>query len=200
MLGNALSGEGDRQRAQQLLEQSVRIFRELGDEHSSLLVTRSLAVLCAELGDQQRARALHEDNLRRARATGNQRIEASTLGALAEIAVGEGRVEEAASMLRASLRIHRGLADLLDTVVDLCRFAGVLAREGKAGMAARLLSSFEAQGDAVGSRRRGLAALNEETRNSIRTQLGEAAFAKAWEEGRALSLDDAVALALDPEA
>ena len=197
MLGAAVDAEGDQARAQQLYEESVRVFRELGDEHSTLLVTRNLASTCASLGDRQRARALHEDNLHRARATRNERIEASTIGALATIAVDEGRVEDAASMLRASLRIHRGLGDLLDTAVDLCRFAGVLAREGRAVTAARLLSSFESQGDEIGVRRSLVAELNEETLTTIRTQLDDAAFAEAWEQGRALTLDEAVALALD---
>ena len=125
MLGNA---EDDDAAAQQLFEESARVFRELGDEHSALLVNRNLAWLYADLGDDQRARALYEDNLRSARATHNDRIEASTLGALAMIALEESRVEDAASMLKSSLRIHASLRDVLDTAVDLCRFAGVLAR------------------------------------------------------------------------
>jgi ATP/maltotriose-dependent transcriptional regulator MalT len=197
MLGTAVSGDGDLVAAQQLFEESIRAFRELGDEHSTLLVTRSLASTCARLGDHQRARALHEENLRRARATRNKRIEASTLGVLAEIAVNEDRVEEASSMLEASLRVHRGLGDLLDTAVDLCRFASVLAREGKAGMAIRLISSVEAQGEVIGARREVLGELNEKTLTNLHAQLDDAAFAAAWEHGRTLTLDEAVALAID---
>ena len=39
--------------------------------------------------------------------------------------------------------------------------------------------------------------MNEETLTSVRTQLGEPAFADAWEQGRRLTGDEAVALALD---
>jgi len=39
--------------------------------------------------------------------------------------------------------------------------------------------------------------MNEETLTAIRTQLDEAAFAEAWEQGRALTTDEAVALALN---
>jgi len=38
--------------------------------------------------------------------------------------------------------------------------------------------------------------MNEKTL-AIRTRLDEAAFAHAWEQGQALTLDEAVALALD---
>jgi hypothetical protein len=38
--------------------------------------------------------------------------------------------------------------------------------------------------------------MNDETRAAISSQLDEPAFADAWEEGKALTLDDALALAL----
>jgi predicted ATPase len=196
MLGNA---EDDAARAQQLYEESVRVFREHGDEHSALLVTRNLASIYVHLGDGERARALYEDNLERARATHNDRIEASTLGALAMIALDEGRIEDAASMLKSSLRIHGKLRDVLDTAVDLCRFASVLARQGRAATAARLLASFESLGDEVGTRRSGVVEMNETTLAAIRARLDHAAIAVAWEQGRKLTVDEAVTLALNPE-
>jgi Tetratricopeptide repeat len=154
-------------------------------------------MIYASLGDGERARALYEDNLERARATHNDRLEASTLGALAMIALDESRIEDAASMLERSLHIHDGLRDVLDTAVDLCRFAAVLARQGQAATAARLLASFESLGDEVGVRRSGVADLNETTLGTIRTELDDAAVAEAWEQGRKLTVGEAVALALD---
>ena len=196
MLGNARMMEGGERDAQALFEESVRVFRELGDEHSALLVSRNLAGIYEELGDRRRARALCEDNLRRARATHNERIEASMLGALATIALDEGRVEDAASMLKTSLGIHSRLGDFLDTAVDLCRFAVVLARQGNAVTAARLLASLEALGDEIGSRRRIVEELSEETITIVREQVDEATFAEAWEQGRTLTLAEAVTLAV----
>ena len=125
-------------------------------------MSRNLAGTYESLGDRQRARALYEDNLDRARATSNERMEATTLGALATIALEEGRLDDADSMLQTSVRIHSGLGDLLDTAVDLCRFAAVLAREGKTVTATRLLSSLETVGDEIGSRRSYVDELSEE--------------------------------------
>lgn len=196
MLGCSFHLGGDPARAQPLYEESIRVFREDGDEHSAVLASRNLAGAFERLGEPERARALYEDNLRRARTTGNQRMEASTLGALAATALEEGRLEDADTMLRASLRIHDGLGDLLDTAVDLCSFAAVLAREGRAVTATRLLSSLDALGDAIGGRRRYVEELSEETLTTIRTQLDEAAFAEAWEQGRTLTVPEAVTLAL----
>jgi predicted ATPase/DNA-binding SARP family transcriptional activator len=195
MLGNSRLMEGAERDAQALFEESVRVFRQLGDEHSALLVSRNLAGIY-ELGDRRRARALCEDNLRRARATHNERIEASTLGVLATLALDEGRVGDAASMLKTSLGIHSRLGDFLDTAVDLCRFAVVLARQGDAVTAARLLASLEAPGDEIGSRRRTVEELSDETLTIVREQVDEAAFAEAWEQGRMLTLAEAVTLAV----
>jgi predicted ATPase len=193
MLGHVVT---DLATAQQLYEGSVRVFRELGDEHSALLASRNLARTYDEAGDRERARALHEDNLLRARTMSNDRMEASALSELGEYAREEGQNQDARSMLRESLRIHSGVGDLLDTAVDLCRFAYVLAYDGEAATAARLLSSIEALGEKIGDRRSFVAAMNEQTLTTIRGQLEEAAFAEAWEQGGTLTVDEAVALAL----
>ncbi|MBA3347965.1 MAG: winged helix-turn-helix domain-containing protein [Actinobacteria bacterium] len=193
MLGNVTD---DRAEAAELYESSIRVFRELGDEHSALLATRHLAGARAELGDVDRARALHEDNLARARASGNERIEASTLGALAEHALRDDRFEEASSLLEKSLALHAELGDVLDTAVDLCRFAAVLAPAGEATTALVLLAAVEALGDAVGDRRSLVASLNEKTLSQIRARLEDAAFSESWAQGLTLTLNEAVALAL----
>lgn len=64
--------------------------------------------------------------------------------------------------------------------------------------AARLLSSSEALHEELGaSLRPWLAEMNEDTLTTLRAQLDEAAFAEAWEQGRVLTADEAVARALD---
>jgi predicted ATPase/class 3 adenylate cyclase len=184
--------------AQQLYDESARAFRQLGDEHYALIATRGLAWACISLGDRERGRALHEENLRRARALSNERIEAITLGALAMHAVEDGRVSEAVSMLKESHRLHRELGDPIQTALDVFRFAALLAAEGRAVTAARVFSSSDALCEEIGF---GLRPWDPEfvegTLTTIRAQLDEATFAEAWEQGRTLAADEAVALALD---
>jgi predicted ATPase/class 3 adenylate cyclase len=196
MLGQAALAEGDMRGAQQLFEESVRGFSELGDEHSILLSTLNLARTYEGLGDHERARALHEENLRRARALHNERIEAMTLGPLGMYAFEEGRIEDGLSMLKESLRMLRDLGEIRLIPWNLCRFAAGVASE-RAETAARLLASSDSLFTEIGARPSWAAAMMEETLTTIRTQLDEAAFAEAWEEGRKLTADEAVALALD---
>ena len=197
MLGNLAP---DRLRACALYDKSIRAFRALGDEHSALLASRHLAFAYEALGEAAEARALHEQNLARARSTGNQRMEASSLGALADFTMEGERVDDAIALLRHSLRIHRELGDVLDTGVDLCRLAAALAAASDAVTAARLLACFGAMPDELSRRRFDVDRLNDETTSRIRAQLSDAAFADACADGRELTLDQAVDLALDPRA
>ena len=196
-LGYATAEQGDWAQAQLLLQESVRLFQDVGDQHSTVWATRTLAWVYLELGDRGRARAVHEDNLRRARALGNQLLEATLLGALAMLAVDEGRVEDARPMLIENTRLLRRLDDRRDLVENLCRVARALASAGRAGAAARLLACGEALFQEMGVSVPWVTRMNRETLTAVRAQLDEAAFAEASEQGRALTADAAVALALD---
>jgi non-specific serine/threonine protein kinase len=197
MLGAAASGQDDDARARAEFEQALAAFRGLGDEHTALLVSRSLAGTLEDLGDRAGARTLQQDILRRARADHNGRLEASSLGALATIAFDDGRVGDALLMLRESLRLHRELGDRLDTTVDLARAARTLSMAGRAAEAGRVVAALSAAGAELGPRHRTVLAMTDDTLASLRRQLAEPELARALEEGRGLGLDDALDLALD---
>ncbi len=201
MVGNAIAEQGEAARAQPLLAESVRVFRELGDEHYALIASTNLAWATGDAGDPERERALHEDNLRRARELGDERVQAQSLAQLAMFARDDGRLEEAGSMLRAALQIDHDHGDVLALATNLGRLASVLVLAGSGETAVQLLSSSEALTAGLGaSVPSWAAARNEETLTTIRSQLDEAAVDEAWEQGRALSVDEAIALALDAQA
>ena len=96
-----------------------------------------------------------------------------------------------------ALRIHRDIGLAFYVAVDLCDFAAVFAGTGRAEAAARLLSKAEALSEEIGGSFEGWAEeQNEETLAALRADLDEPAFAEAWEQGRKLTVDEAVALAL----
>jgi predicted ATPase len=200
-LATAAAQERDWAKARGIIEECVRAFRELGDEDNALLATWVLAWIYRELGDHERSRALTEENLRQARAAGYRRIEALSLGALAMLSVDQGRLQDGLAGLKEAYRIDRAYGYPLQVALDLCLFARALARAGNWRAAAQLFAKGEAlreeTGESLGSWSV-IEAKLEDTRTAIRAHLDEAAFAEAWEQGRALSLDDAVALALDP--
>ena len=197
LLGYAHVEEGDPAGAQPLLEESVRLFRELGLDDVMVFATRTLAWTYFELGDRGQARAMHEQNLARARGLRNTYGEAVTLSSLASIALDEGRVEDSMSLAKDYLSISRDLGDPLETGLSLCGAARTLTFVGRGETAARLLACYETLCEGLGASVPWVTRMNEKTLATIRAQLDEDAIAEAWEQGRLLTADKAVALALE---
>jgi predicted ATPase len=197
-LGWALGMADDWTAAQRHFEESVQRFRALGDEHSTVMATHMLAWAYSELGERERARTLDEENLRRARELHSDQVVATTLDKLASYAIDEGRADDAVSLATESLRVYRDAGDSMGAAIELCRCAHAIASTGRgATTAARLLSGSEVlQEEGIGGTMPWVARIKEETLPLLRKQLDEAAFAEAWEQGRALTVDEAVALAL----
>jgi len=172
-------------------------FRDLGDDYGTLAASFNLAWACEELGDFERAREIREESLSLARATFDEHSEAHILNSLGGSAQREGRFADALAMLGDALRIFRNLGDRFHTAATLSEVASVLAVTDKVRTAARLLASARALLEELGIRPVWLQKTNDETLANIRAQLGEAAFAQAREQGRAMTLDEAVALALE---
>jgi tetratricopeptide (TPR) repeat protein len=200
MLGYAAIEGGDFKRAPPIFEQCMRDSRDVGDDRYTLMTSFNLAWACDELGDVERARALREESLSLARATSDESSEAHILDSLGGMARREGRFEDALAMFRGALRIFRNLGDRFHTSQALSKIASVFAVTEQERAATRLLARGELQREEVGIYPVWLAKINDETLAALHTQLDEAAFAEAWEEGRVLTLDEAVALALDAVA
>jgi predicted ATPase/class 3 adenylate cyclase len=197
-LGHAAVDAADWTMAQQRFDESLRAFRELGDVDMALAATDILGFAYRKLGQRERAQELAACNLVEARAARDEGAEATALGALGLYAVEDGRVEEAVPLLVESTRLWRAVAEDWDEVVlNVCSFARALATEGRAEVAAQLLSAAASLHEERGAAPRiWLEPLNEGTLAIIRGQLDPAAFDEAWGQGRSLSLDEAVALAL----
>ncbi len=114
------------------------------------------------------------------------------------IAFEQGRIEDALQLGKQNLLACRDLGSLQGIAQSLCRSAGTLAvLPGKADTAARLLSCFEAQREQIGVSEAWVERMNEQTLSAIRARLDETTFGEASEQGRALTLGEAVALALE---
>jgi hypothetical protein len=121
---------------------------------------------------------------------------------LATYTLEEGRVDDiAASRLAAAHRIHRELRDYPDRyghALLLCRFALALALRERATAAAMVLACYDARREelAVTEDESWVVRMNDRTLAAVRARIDDAAIAAAWEQGRKLSTDDAVELAL----
>jgi non-specific serine/threonine protein kinase len=195
-LGYVKAEGGDMLAARALFEEAVELLREAGDEDYAMWSTRSLGWTYHDTGDLERAREIHEENLQRARELGNEGVEATTLAVLGTIAVDEGRVGDAFPLLHAALRLHRDQGESLEVATDLSRLATALALEGDAERAVELSSLSDALRTELGARVPWVERLAEETLAQARDRLDPAVFDEAWERGKRLNPDVAVAMAL----
>jgi predicted ATPase len=197
LLGLAFADAGDYAEAARICESCVGLFEELGDDKRALFASRILGWTYEELGESDRARRLYETSLDRARALGEKQMEGQLLAAVSYAARADSRFDDAITALEDVLRIDRDQGSLLQTSFDVCRFALVLTDVGDAERAATLLGAAEAIRVAIGAAwAPWMATTVEETRARAVAQLGEDTFAGAWDDGKKLTADEAIALAL----
>lgn len=198
MLGHAIAGLGDDGQAHLLYEESVAKFREIG---AKLILTYPLTDLGREAhgkGDFAKARSIFEENVMILREFGNTQgiaINHMEIG-FVDLAVGDHA--KARSQLDKSLTLLRELGDKKFTAECLEGLAGVNCLQGQTTRAARLVGAAEAlrelSGMPVPPYRR---ADYERILTTVRAQSDEATFAKAWSEGRAMTMEQAIEYALE---
>jgi tetratricopeptide (TPR) repeat protein len=196
-LGVGLGEGGDWERARPFLQESLQLFREVGNEARVMWGTRTLAWAYAELGDLGRARALYEDALEQARASDNRLFASVVLGSLSWLAIKDGRIQQTPALLKESLRIKGEPGDLIETAVGLCHAAQTIALLGRAETAVQLISSFETLSEEIGGSWPWVTRMKEEALAAVRPNLDPADFDRAWREGRRLTPEKALTLALD---
>ena len=189
---------GDFRRARPLLERSVRRLGKVADEHRELQARRYLAWASRELGDAERFRSINEENLRRARAIGDAENEQWALESLSSVATDEGRHREALPMLGQAYRLARDSGDPGAVDMNLVRFGNALAFAGRSETAVRVLALSDVMHEELGWTYEGwFSAIKERAVERARAELDDSAFNEAWEGGRKLTADAAVALALE---
>jgi tetratricopeptide (TPR) repeat protein len=197
MAGQALAERRELEAAVPRLEESIRQFRELGDGHYSGIALTNLGWIVGDLGDKGRERALHEEALELARALGTKGLEAHALSQLAMVERDEGRPADGIPLLQESIRIANEMGDRLNLAISLGRLANLLALTGDSRRSAKLLASSQHLTEELGATGFWWAhERNEKTAAMLLEQLGEEPFARATNEGSALSANAATALAL----
>jgi predicted ATPase len=196
ILGGIAGEFGDLERAHDVFEESAQRFRALGDAHYALLAKFNLAWTCRVRGDRS-ARALLEETLGEARAAANKRITAITLGDLAPLLCEEGRCREAVEMLHEAYDLAQELGQRTLLAELMSNLASVLATAARPEEAALVLAKADVLNEEVAPEKRVYTAQqDEETLKAIRSHLDETTLAQASEDGRALTSDEAIALAV----
>ena len=199
-LGWAALRPGDYELANARLEAALAISRELEDTRSIGFELSGLGEVALRQGDYGRATQLLEESLELRRQLGSKWGIGVSLGTLGWVAIREGDWSRALTRLGESLEVRQEIGDKGGCAWCLERLAEVALAQGKPEKAVRLLSAAAALRISIGSVIDPVDQLEyQNRRTSLRAELGEEQFAKIWEEGRSMTLEQAIGYALENE-
>ncbi len=199
--GAVFAHRGEFDEAERLLAESVRAARQLGNVRSVAMWTRALGGIALRRGDYSRARLLLEESLEVNRSLGDQWGISHCLSRLALVSLEVREHDESWRLAAESLAIDREGGDRPGQLFNFEVLAGLAAADGRPERAVRLCACASVFREAAESRTVEFGWRDHERLvRHLRSVLGEEAFAEAWEQGRAMTLDGALDYALEGDA
>lgn len=180
-------------------EESLQLFRQLGNEQSVANNLNSLARVSWELGDVVLAETFATQALPLHEALQSYLGQSISHVILARVSTAKGRRDRAFSHYRESTRLQAQSGDkpgLISSLEDLA----ALLKDDDPERTACLYSVTETFRKSVGFAR--TPKYEEKAKlelSEVKEQLGETTFAKHWAKGLTMTLEQAVALGLEPQ-
>jgi predicted ATPase/DNA-binding XRE family transcriptional regulator len=193
-LGFVAYNQGDIARSTPRLEEGLELYRALGDTSGMAYVLNGLGELARWRGDYGRAATFYAESLAIQEKLGHKQGMAHTLHNLGHVAHRVSDDAQAAARFTESLALFRELGNKLGIAFCLAGMAGVVGAHGQPEQATRLLGAAEALLAGIGRELDPIDRVEHEHNvAAVRAQLDEETFTSAWAEGRAMSLEHAVA-------
>ena len=197
-LSALISDRGDYERAEALWEESLALGRKLGDRQRVRAVLINMGYVTAARGDFERAGALLEEGLAMSRESKDPYTNTTALLGLGIVETRRGDHGRAKTLLEEGLVLSRKLGSMVNAAEILETLAEMAGALGDGTRAARLWGAADTLREVTGSpwapqERR----LHEPYLAAVRSGVDEAVWRAAWEEGRAMTLEDAIAYALE---
>jgi predicted ATPase/DNA-binding SARP family transcriptional activator len=199
-LGWIAQDQGERERALALYEESLATRRPLGDQRGIAFTLHNLGNLYFELQDMGRSRALHEESLAIRRELGDRKGLAASYGNLARIALEAGDPTGARELGLETLKICDDLGEVRELISALYGLADAEVALDRVQRAASLFGAAEALWKAGGLD----LARDSQTHTRWIAQawerLGIEGYERYHSAGTRMTLPQAVAFAVDPDA
>jgi predicted ATPase/transcriptional regulator with XRE-family HTH domain/Tfp pilus assembly protein PilF len=196
--GRAFCCQGDFERARLLLEESLALSQALDFQQDVADTLNTLGLVAYYQGDYRRATDLLEEGLAVSQALQHRAGTANALSTRSEVALAQGNLARARALLVESLASFRQAGMQWNVIRGLEIMAAIDATERQSARAARLFGAASALREALGAP---LPPPDRPTYDcaveSARGQLGKQAFAAAWAEARAMTLEQVIEYALN---
>jgi len=181
------------------LQEAQTIVTKLGSRHWTAAHSWLAALVALSSGETARADRLAQEHLAIARELGNRWQIAWGLHTRGRIEAQRGEMTAARGFYQQSLVLTLELGDKVLTLFNLNGLAGVVAAQGELTWAAQVWGAAEALHEATGvSLPPGDRVGYEQAVATARAQLGESDFAPAWQEGRTMTPEQALAARGEP--
>jgi tetratricopeptide (TPR) repeat protein len=191
---------GNYTEARAFLEQSLEIWKAMGPagKTGSTWTMIFLGDVALKHSDHDWARSLYEETVAVLREMGDLNFLAYSVRRLAQLSWYQGQYDEAISQLQESLILNQKVADPRGIVACLAGFAVIAVAQEQYQRAAQLMGAIETQLTSLGIRLLYMDKM-EYDRNLpiVREKLNKKILDKFWVEGRGMSLDEAIAFALE---
>ncbi|HEV2440543.1 MAG TPA: tetratricopeptide repeat protein [bacterium] len=189
------------ERATALFRECVEVASGSGDTWTAALATAQAGIVARHQGDCDRAIALHKESLAVTRQLGDGFTTVYNLRNLGHdtLQLGDYARAEGYFLEGLTLSVQAGYHQPWVTVECVEGMAQVAFEQGRHERAARLFGAANRLFEIIGHRRSTLdqSALDGRIA-SARRSLGEATFDKAWADGQAMTLEQAVQYAVEP--
>jgi predicted ATPase/transcriptional regulator with XRE-family HTH domain len=194
------AAQGHYSEAKERLLKSLAKFEELGDRFIAAYVLNGLGELSRLQDDYEQARKHYEESLEILQELRSRSTLATPICNLAWMSLHRGDYRKAKGLFGESLELSDQYGNKYVTALSLAGFAGVLGVTGKPKQAGRLFGGVESLLEGLGMTGRMDLSDQKEFDHyvaAVRAQLDEAEFTKAWAEGHALTMEQAIAYALE---
>ena len=185
-----------------LIEQSLTLFRAHDNTPGIIRALNRLGELARLDGDYDRAGKAYEECIVLCRQSGDRLLEAYQLANLGLVDQHRCNYESAESMIKQGLILIDSLHTKYPVPVYLAILSGPVAARGDPERAACLLGASDSLFKTMGGL--GLQPTDQAEIDrfeaAVRGQLGADAFQSAWGQGQVMSLEQAIAFALEDES
>jgi predicted ATPase/class 3 adenylate cyclase/DNA-binding CsgD family transcriptional regulator len=198
-LVNVATAQNDLEQAARYNQEVLSFYRQSGTKQGLGRCLNDEGVIAQLQNRWEHAAACYAESLTIFRETGVKNLATIALVNLGTVALHQDDVLLATACFEEGMSISRAIEHRYCIALNLAGFAGIAAAQGQAERSARLFGAAYAQFDSIGKVVERVDRIEHDRHAAVaRAQLGNAGFEAALAAGSALSLEEAITLALEP--
>ncbi|MEO8289286.1 MAG: tetratricopeptide repeat protein [Chloroflexota bacterium] len=198
IIANLARDRGDFAASRLYYEQSFDAIEEAQDAEAMALVLISMGENARGEGNYETARSYYERSVEISCDFESGHTVAIALFNLGLIEHHEGHEQLAKELFKRSLRLHHGLREMFCIAECLYGLGGVASAEIQTARAVRLLAAADVLFHSTGYQQNSIDRQgNDYEVSKVRGMLDQLTFERLWTEGQTMSMEQAVAYALD---